>query len=209
MAPGRICFLCTRGGKARVHTVVTALRALDVPVRVVVDFDALNDEQVLRRIYEGLGGDWEVIRGDWNIVRAAIESQRPQLSTQRVREQVSSVLERVTTTALAKSDIERIRGILKGASAWSEAKRMGKAFVPSGDPSVAYSRLVNKLQAAGIYLVEVGELEQFCKTAGSHGPAWTVAVLERDLAGDPELEEGRRFAKLLLSGWNQDALIDD
>lgn len=80
---------------------------------------------------------------------------------------------------------------------------MGKAFIPSGDQSVAYARLADQLREIGLYIVEVGELEQFCKLVPDHGPSWVVNVLKRDLTNDPELEAARQFAKLLLTGWER------
>jgi hypothetical protein len=44
------------------------------------------------------------------------------------------------------------------------------------------------LRAAGLHVVEVGELEGFVRTVGGHGPRWVNEVLKRDLASDPELE---------------------
>jgi hypothetical protein len=56
-----------------------------------------------------------------------------------------------------------------------------------------YNRLQAECKARGLWIVLVGEVEGFCKSAGGHGPRWVREVLSRDLAGDPELEEARKF----------------
>jgi predicted ATPase len=188
------------GGKARVPTIVRALRAIQVPVRAVFDFDVLNDESVLQKTIEALGGDWAALSGDWKTVKAAIESKRPELQTKDVREKIAQVLVTVKQETLPAESISHIRNILRSASAWAEAKKSGKAFIPRGEQTAAYERLAEKLRQTGLYLVEVGELEGFCRSLGSHGPAWTVAVLERDLAKDTELVTAREFARTLLGG---------
>lgn len=63
----------------------------------------------------------------------------------------------------------------------------------SPDPSKACERLLSKLRASGLHVVEVGELEGHVRTEGGHGPKWVNAVLERELATDPELESARQF----------------
>jgi predicted ATPase len=189
------------GGKTRIPAIVCALHAIQVPVRAVFDFDVLGDELVLRETVQALGGDWSALSGDWRIVKAAIENKRPELQTKDVREKVTQVLEAVKQDTLPADSINRIRNILRSATAWSEAKRTGKPFLPRGQQTSAYERLAEKLCELGVYLVEVGELEGFCPSLGGHGPAWTVEVLERDLAKDAELESARAFARALLAGW--------
>lgn len=91
-----------------------------------------------------------------------------------------------------------IESILKKTSAWSEAKKVGKSFVPSGDPTQAYERLIEELENVGLMIVEVGELESFVKSIGNHGPKWVNEVLYKDLANDPKLHDAREFVKKLI-----------
>lgn len=188
-------------GKSRVPAIVRALRAIEVPVRTVFDFDVLGDESVLSRTVEAMGANWDDFVSDWKIVRSAIENKRPELQTKDVRDQVSRILEAVRTEVLPNEAAKEIKNVLRSASPWSEAKKIGKPFVPRGDQTAVYERLADALQKFGIYIVEVGELEGFCPSVGNHGPAWTVSVLERDLASDPELSAARDFARALQVGW--------
>jgi hypothetical protein len=180
---------------------VRALNAIQVPVRAVFDFDVLSDEIVLRRTIEAMGGNWLEIADDWRTVKTAIESKRPELQTKDVREKIDEVLDAVKEETLPAESTKSIRDILRSASAWSEAKKTGKSFVPRGQQTATYDRLAEKLTRMGIHLVEVGELEGFCPSIGNHGPAWTVSVLDRDLANDAELATARAFARSLLMNW--------
>ena len=134
-------------------------------------------------------------------MKSAVESKRPELQTKDVRQKIDEVLKAVRQETLPSESAKNIRDILRSASAWSEAKRTGKAFIPRGDQTAAYDRLASNLRQLGIYLVEVGELEGFCPSISNHGPAWTVSVLERDLVNDPELATARAFARSLLANW--------
>lgn len=57
--------------------VIRGLRNLDVPVTCVADFDALGEEQPLRRIVEAGGGDWAAVSPDWRLVKTSIDSKNP------------------------------------------------------------------------------------------------------------------------------------
>lgn len=185
------------GGKARLPVVIRALREVDVPVRAVADFDVLSEEEPLKTIAEALGIDWAAIQPDWRQVKNAVDSKKPDLSTDEVRKEIGELLSAVTTTIFPPRTKADIQTVLKRTSPWAHAKLVGKAFVPSGDPSKACERLLSNLRAGGLHVVEVGELEGYVRTEGGHGPKWVNAVLTRELATDPELEAARKFVQAL------------
>lgn len=187
------------GGKARLSVVIRALREVDVPVRAVADFDVLSEEQPLKSIAESLGIDWTEIQADWRIVKSTVDSKKPDLNADDVKKEISTLLSAISSPTFppkAKSDIQTI---LKRSSPWAHAKLVGKAFVPSCDPSKSCERLLARLRTGGLFVVEVGELEGYARTEGGHGPKWVNAVLARDLATDPELETARKFVRDLAS----------
>lgn len=185
------------GGKARLPVVIRALREVDVPVRAVADFDVLSEEEPLKSIAESLGIDWSEIQTDWRLVKTAVDRKKPDLNTEEVKKEISNLLAAVTTVTFPPKTKTEIQTVLKRSSPWAHAKLLGKAFVPSGDPSRACERLLSKLRAGGLFIVEVGELEGYVRTEGGHGPKWVNAVLTRDLATNPELETARTFVLAL------------
>ena len=63
------------GGKARVKDVVSALRAVDVPVVAICDFDLINSKQVFKPIIEAFEVDWtREISSDMQIIYDSIIS---------------------------------------------------------------------------------------------------------------------------------------
>jgi len=186
------------GGKARLPLVIRALREVDVPVRAIADFDVLSEEQLLRSIIEALGGDWLSYERDWQIVRASVDSKRPDLNTLDVKRESERILNSVTETVLPEKARSDLQSVLRRSTAWSQAKLVGKSFVPSGDPSAACERLIASLRIAGLHVVEVGELEGFARTASGHGPKWVNTVMARPLATDPELQAARQFVLTLI-----------
>jgi hypothetical protein len=185
------------GGKARLPVVIRALREVDVPVRAVADFDVLSEEEPLKSIAQSLGIDWSEIRPDWRLVKDAVDSKKPDLNSNDVKREIGELLSAVTSTIFPPKAKADIQAVIRRSSPWAHAKLVGKAFVPSGDASKACERLLLKLRAGGLHVVEVGELEGYVRTEGGHGPKWVNAVLTRDLAVDSELEAARKFVLAL------------
>lgn len=180
------------GGKHRMPSVIRSLKKLDVDVRVIVDFDILNDTNPLKPIYEEFGGTWIDIEKDCRIIKDSIDKKRPELERDIIKTQIISILDK-SDRIVPKGAISEIEKILKKASPWSHAKEGGKSFVPSGDPTRAYERVQIELREKGLFIVEVGQLESFCKSIGNHGPKWVNDVMEKDLKTDKELEGARNF----------------
>ena len=186
------------GGKDRVPVVVRALHEVDVPVTVVVDFDVLNKERPLRDIVEAAGGDWSVILSDWNIVKLSIDAKKAELSAEEVCADIKEELIKVSGATFPDETIKAIQKIFRRSSPWATAKEVGKNFVPSGNPTLAFERLIKSLMNYGIFVVQVGELEHFARSVGNHGPRWVNEVLKKDLKADPELEDARKFVASIL-----------
>jgi predicted ATPase len=193
IAPDILFIHC--GGKHRIPTAIKALKKLNVPIKVVSDFDVLNDTNPLKEIFEDLGGVWTDIENDWKIVKKEIEQKRPEFLTVDIKKEIENTFISTTERIFPKVKINEIQRALKKASAWSEAKEVGKSYIPSGDSTQAFERIQIKLKEKGFLVLEVGELESFVKSVGNHGPKWVSEVLTKDLTTDAELEPARQFVK--------------
>ena len=180
-------------------TVIKSLRKLDVPLQIITDFDILNSPDPLRSIVASLNGEWEEMETDWKTVKASVDQKRPELETIDVKREITNILDNVSERIFQSRAAREINSVLKKASAWAQAKSIGKSFIPSGNAQQSFDRLQEKLQNLVLLVVEVGELEGFVRSIGNHGPKWVNEVLEKDLANDRELEDARRFIEKLLT----------
>ncbi len=196
IAPDVLFIHC--GGKHRVPTVVKALKKLNVPMSIVTDFDVLNNLNPIKPIYENLGGTWNEVEKDWKLVKAEIERKRPEFLTEDLKEEIKDVFDSTSDRIFPKEKISEINRALKKASPWTEAKQVGKAYIPSGNATQAFERIQIKFKETGFYILEVGELECFDKSIGNHGPKWVNEVLEKDLKTDVELESARNFVNEII-----------
>ncbi len=188
------------GGKDRVSVITGALKTLDVDVCTIVDFDFLKESDAVKNVVVSLKGGWSEIEKDLKIVQDSINQKKPQLNSKEVKDKIQQFLNGISETPeFPKSTSSQIKEVLKESSSWGMAKISGKAYVPAGTPHQTYIRLIHKLNSLGIYIVEVGEIEGFCREIGGHGPAWVNAVLEnKDIKNDPIFVAAREFVKKIL-----------
>lgn len=60
---------------------------------------------------------------------------------------------------------------------WDSLKKLGLAGLPAGSSYAAGKALIHQLRGMGLYIVPVGETEDFDKSVNVHGPAWVTAAL--------------------------------
>ncbi|MGO9481870.1 MAG: hypothetical protein ACLP05_08835 [Candidatus Kryptoniota bacterium] len=164
-------------------------------MRIVTDFDILNEENPLKDIFEELGGAWSSIESDWKIVKTQIEQKRPELESKELKAEIDKVFGSTEERMFSRAKVSEVQKILRKASPWAHAKEVGKPFIPSGDATKAFERIQKQLKAVGLFIVEVGELEGFDRSVGNHGPKWINEVLTKDLKTDAELQTARQFVK--------------
>jgi energy-coupling factor transporter ATP-binding protein EcfA2 len=190
------------GGKQRMAAVAETLRALDVSVDVVVDIDILNNLSEFERLVLALRGDWAAIVKYAKPLKTAIEQHRLWKDAREVATEIRKVLDKAQEPGSFPQQLsEQIKGLLSGASPWEAVKKAGNSAIPAGDATQHYHELKSLCEAAGLWLVPVGELEGFCRSQGGHGPRWVQSVLEKyDPATSCELFEAREFVRRV---WNR------
>ena len=166
-------------GKQRMARIISALRSLNVNVRLIPDIDVLNDEEVLKGIVSAYGIGWESIKVDYKILVSNLHSTRERINRSTAKTAIEQVLDGKADQNLSSEEIKQIQETVKTISKWDNIKKMGIPAIPAGDATAAFGRLNTVFKDAGIYLVPVGELECFIKEVGGHGPAWVNSVLEK------------------------------
>ena len=167
------------GGKHRMAKVATALRLLNVEVKLIPDIDILNDENTFKGIVEAFGIDWEQIKSDYKVIVSNLHSTKEKINRNTAKASILQILDSSDSTDLSTKEIESIRDSISTISKWAEIKRMGISAIPVGDATKAFQRINQLLRENQIYIVPVGELECFIKEVGKHGPEWVNKVLEQ------------------------------
>lgn len=185
------------GGKHGVPKVASVLRKVGVPIKAVFDIDFLSERRLVHETVEAFGGDWSRIEPLWARVDAAVRKGVKPKSNEQIKTEIGAII-----ASSASGDLPRtaISDVLKQGTPWSQVKKMGVAAIPSGTAQTDYESLRKELEAIGIYLIAVGEIENFCKEIGLHGPKFVTKLLSQMSLGSPKLAELRKFVKSVHQG---------
>ncbi len=167
------------GGKHRLRVGVEALRAASVPVAVIGDFDVLDDWSVLEGLISAAGGDPDPIQPDWRILDAALQTDSRTPSVAGLKEAVMTAMNGLTD--VSTRSLRPVRDALKVETGWDRVKNTGVSGVPKGEPHKAATRLLEQLAALRIFLIPMGEMEDFVPSIANHGSMWVSGVLESGL----------------------------
>jgi hypothetical protein len=182
------------GGKDRIAGVAMALSALGVPVIAIVDIDILEEKESFNRLFSSLGGHSAEVQTDLQIIANSI-ADRGRLNYVEFTDNLRTVAAEVEKEKqISKKTSERIRGILRAASAWQRIKEDGQVAF-NGEAFNAFKRVSERGKAAGLLINPQGELEGFCRSVSrSRKAAWLSEVIGRNLANEPAFEDSRKFA---------------
>jgi len=186
------------GGKQRIPKILQALTQLKVPIEIICGFDILNFEEPLKKIVDIYGGDWGKVKGPLEKVQEVINSIKPVLQTEDVKDQIQSILDSVESPILPVEKSQLISEIIKKSSAGMHVNQIDSSYIPKGDAKKSFKKLSKYLSSLGIHILEVGELEGFCRSIDSRGSKWVEEVLKKDLKSDPELETAKEFLQKIM-----------
>lgn len=179
LAGGRHVMFTYAGGKQRIPLVAKALTALGVPVRAVVDFDALREEARVSQLVESVGGMMtEEMKADRRLVDAQLRGHEPRLTVGAARALIEEILGDDPDTEMTRAKGNSVRDALEPDVGWPAAKKSGLAAVPPGDATVSANRLLAALREVGVWVVPTGAVESFVKEVGGKGPRWVGEVVE-------------------------------
>lgn len=185
------------GGKHGIPRVAEVLRKIGVPVKAVFDIDFLSERSLVQSTVEALGGEWSEIEKLWARIDAAVRGGNKPKSVPQIKTEIISLLNDSGDDKLPKGDIIEA---MKQGKAWSEVKRFGIRGIPKGEAQRDFSSLREKLENIGIYLIPVGEIENFCPDIGSHGPKYVTKLLSTVPLDDDRLVELRSFVNRVHRG---------
>lgn len=179
------------GGKQGARKVAEVLRSIGVPIKAIFDIDFLSDLNLVSATVISFGGDWQDFASLWSQLDAAVRSGLTPKSVDDIKIDIVEILEK-SQGRIPRSEINEA---MKQGTAWSVVKRHGISGIPNGHAQSVYKKLAKSLEQLGIYLVPVGEVENFCRELGSHGPKFVNRLLTEVVLDDARLTELRKFVE--------------
>ncbi|MCA8120176.1 AAA family ATPase [Burkholderia cepacia] len=185
------------GGKHGVPKVASVLRKIGVPVKGVFDIDFLSERSLVEATVKAFGGDWDVIEPIWKRVDAAVREGIKPKTPEEIKKDIVNILNLSEKDKMPKSDVVEA---MKQSASWNQVKRYGERGIPAGKAQTDYQALRGHLEEVGIYLVPEGEIENFCREVGSHGPKFVSKLLRDIPLGDGRLRNLREFVEKVYRG---------
>ena len=185
------------GGKHGVPKVASILRKIGVPVKAVFDIDFLSEKFLVKATVEAYGGEWSDFEPLWNRVNTAVRDGIVPKSNDEIKSDISSILTSSDSESLPKSEVTEA---MKQDKPWNKVKRYGVSGIPNGNAQSDYNSLRELLESIGIYLIPVGEIENFCPDLGTHGPKFVTKLLSNVPLDDERLSGLRTFVDRVHKG---------
>jgi AAA domain, putative AbiEii toxin, Type IV TA system len=187
------------GGKDRMANIVTALRAIGVPVVAVVDIDILSDKAKFLTLFESLGGTTGQVEVDLTSILRSVGSRKGQLTGKELAVKLEGYAKAIEDQIEVPTQMRNEIGqLVKAGSNWQRIKEDGYIALVDAPTIQAYERLALASKKIGLLINSEGELEGFCRQIPrTRKSDWLAAVLQKDLSDDPELADARKFANEL------------
>lgn len=165
------------GGKSSIPRVAHALRRAGTPVFAICDIDVLNDEALLARIVDALGGNLtESLRTALRVVTSGVASETgttaPELQAQLVS-RLQTETGRVDRAL--RNDLSKL---IRPRTGWARLKQSGLSVL-RGDQREAADKVLAELGAMGLLIAPVGELEGWVPQAGGKGAGWLPKAFDK------------------------------
>lgn len=167
------------GGKDRFAKAVTALAGTRVPTAVIADIDLLADPSKFRETLEALGGDYQQIESDVTVLTSHVNQKTIEPDATLARVKIIQVLDSLTGSTVSNTQANAIRQAIARVSGWKHVKANGRTAISSGNPTMAFDRILAACQSVGLFLVPVGELERFHpEISNANKQSWLREVFE-------------------------------
>ena len=185
------------GGKHGIPKVARVLRRIGVPVKAVFDIDFLAEGELVAAAVNAFGGVWSEVEPLWTRVDAAVRNGIKAKTVAEIKQNIVGILDKSEDEVLPKGDVIET---MKQGKSWAEVKKYGARGIPKGNAQIHFNALIDKLEEIGIFLVPVGEIENFFPEIGSHGPKFVTSLLSGVSLGDQRLGELRAFVERVHRG---------
>lgn len=178
------------GGKHGIPKVASVLKKIGVPIKALYDIDFLSERDLVKNSVVAFGGNWADIEVLWERVDSAVRGGVKPKSIEDIKSEIIQTLQNAEQGKLPKGDVS---SLMKQGKAWNEVKKFGEVAIPNGQAQQDYKALKVALENLGIFVVPVGEIENFCPEIGSHGPKFVTKLLTEVKLVDERLKKLREF----------------
>jgi len=186
------CYVPT-GGKHAISGIAEALRASGVPVKAIFDFDLISERNILNKTLDAFGCSTEkkeILLDKWKRINLEVVGQKESISADDFKAKILDFIKDLPAKDISKGKIDEL---FKQKKPWSRVKSHGVDGLPKGSIRQVFKEFNEGLMQLGIFLIPVGEIENFSAETGLHGPSFVEKFLSERNVADTELDGLRNF----------------
>lgn len=165
------------GGKDRMPKIIKALKSLDIDTKVIVDLDVLKSKETLFRIISNMGLEIVPFKQKYESLKNEVFKNGD--TSTIPKSEIISIIELGEGENLELTQIRQIKQLFKRMNKWDGLKSMGINKMDDPKAKGILEDLIMNLNLNSIYLVPVGELENFVPSINGHGNEWVDKVLNQ------------------------------
>lgn len=181
------------GGKHAIPGIVKALHPSGIPVKAIFDFDLISEKNTLSKTLDAFGcepSNKTEIMDLWRKIDSEVTQQIKPIEPEEFKIKLLEFINSTDARELSKSKVEEQ---FKNKKPWNTVKTHGINGLPKGKVRSTFDELNSKLKSLGIFLIPVGEVENFSPETGLHGPAFVEEFLSSRDVSDASLVSLRDF----------------
>lgn len=192
-------FFFPTNGKGGMKSIHSSLSRFGVDVRIIADIDILRDKHDFECYL--LPEHKDAAASAWDALKFSSETCSFQGSKDEIKSKILDYFEKDLASVhhLSSEHADKIKGFVRGAKIWDEIKKQGM-----NHPVMAHGdirAIIEILRDRAIFVVPVGEIEQFYK-CGASKQRWLMALetqLKENWPNDQALDQARRFMEDVLA----------
>lgn len=196
-------------GKGELAPLAAVYTRLKVPVAVIADFDLLQKQGDIEKVFSSLGGDFSEIRSLYNSTSSALNSLPPIKPTSEFLKEAQAILDEMKRCTPGSRDAEprttlmpeqrrKLSDLLIDSRDWSEPKKYGILKL-TGGASLSCKQLLNECKRFGLFIVPTGELESWWREGPGKKEVWFLKAVEEIFSNDSSFREASDF---MVEVWN-------
>lgn len=181
------------GGKHAISGIAEILRLSGVPVKAIYDFDLISEKNTFEKALGSFGCSPEkktMIMSYWNQINSEVNPRKQTKSPEEFKELLINTITSIPATEISKKKIDEV---FEQKKPWNELKKYGTRGLPKGDIVKTFKNFNELLKDIGIFLIPVGEIENFSPETGSHGPKFVSKFLTEQSLTNSELSPLKDF----------------
>lgn len=185
---------CGVAGKEQFKSIIPLLIKSRINYKIIADIDLINSKDLLRNLLENTNKDCQEILEHHERFLSLFKLDKLEKKQSEIKRNINNLF--TTEEFISRETKNKMLKILKSTNSFEQLKTKGISVLPEGKCQELYLLLKEDLKLNNIYILDNGELENFCNSINSKGNKWVEQIFNQyEDINNPVYDEARKFIK--------------